>query len=79
MQGVQEHDILQMLPSDLGLFANTFFRRTPNLGEPSNRNGKPNIAEANNVLLRHLCADKRGNHIKTVGTLEIENENCIGI
>ena len=27
----------------------------------------------------YLCADKRGKHIKTFGTLEIENENCISI
>ena len=65
--------ILQMLPSNLGLFAYTFLRRALNLGQPSDRNGKPNVAEVNNVLSRHLCADQRGNHIFTFGTLELEN------
>ena len=79
MQGVEEHVILQRLPSNLGLFAYTFLRRALNLGQPSDRNGKPNVAEVNNVLRRHLCADQRGNHIFTFGTLELENEKCVGI
>ena len=78
MQGVQERVLLQRLPSNLGLFAYTFLRRALNLGQPSDSNGKPNVAEVNNVLRRHLCADQRQNHIFTFGTLELENERCVG-
>ena len=81
MQGVEleENVILLRLPRNLGLFAYMFLRRALNLGQASNRNGKPNVAEVNNVLRHHLCADKRGNHIFTFGTLELENEKCVGI
>ena len=79
MQGVLEHVILQRLPKDLGLFAYTFLSRSLNLGQPSDRNGTPNVVEVNNVLRRHLYADKRDNHIFTFGTLELENEKCVGI
>ena len=76
---MQEHVILQKLPRELGLFAYTFLRKKLNLGQPSDINGKPNVDEVNNVLRRHLGADSRGNHIVTFGTLELENEKCVGI
>ena len=62
---MEDHVILQRLPSNLGLFAYTFLRRTLHLGQHSDINGKANVAEVNNVLHRHLCADQRGNHIMT--------------
>jgi len=79
VQGVLEHVILQRVPKDLGLFANTFLSRSLNLGQPSDSNVTPNVVEVNNVLRRHLYADKRDNHIFTFGTLELENENFVGI
>jgi len=31
------------------------------------------------VLRLHLCADKQGRHLRTFGTVELENERCLGV
>lgn len=78
-KAVQELPILQTLPRDLAVFAYMFCRRHLGLPRLADRNGKPEVDELNNVLLRYLHADRSGRHLRTFGILELESERCLGV
>ena len=78
-QVVLEHPILANLPRDLALFAYSNLRITLGLRPPADRNGKPSADELNSVLRFNLRADRKGNHLRTFGVLELESERCLGV
>jgi hypothetical protein len=78
-KAVMEHDLLTRIPTALAFFAYMYARKTLGLPEPADRRGRPSVEELNNVLLRNLCSDSRGRHIRTFGTLELESDRCLGV
>jgi len=79
IKAVQEVPILKILPTDLAAFAYMYARDILNLPAPADRSGKPSVQELKDVLRLHLCADKQGRHLRTFGTVELENERCLGV
>lgn len=78
-KAAQDHSILRRLPTDLAAFAYIFAPKSLGLPVPADRSGKPSVAELNNVLLHHLCSDRRGRNIRTFAIAELESEKCMGV
>ena len=78
-QSVKDQPLLTRLPTALALFAYMYARNTLGLPVPADRQGKPLVEEVNSVLLRNLCADCRGNQLRTFSTVEMESNMCLGV
>ena len=76
---VAELPALKALPLELSKFAYTYLQKSLALPPPADPRGILSVDELNKVLLNYLVEDKRGHHIKTWGTLELESDLCLGV